>query len=75
MEKVQVPDNKVIVEVAGGLVNAVWAPEGIEVVIVDHDNLEDADTPVEDIVETVARSSELPWGAQGYDYRPELTQQ
>jgi hypothetical protein len=69
--EVKVTD-KVIIEVSGGLVNATWAPDGIEVVVVDHDNLTDEDTPEEDVAEIVAATPELPWGESGYDYRDSM---
>lgn len=63
---------RVIVEVSGGLVQVVHVPEGIEAVVVDHDELSDETTPPERVREVVAESPELPWGKEGYSYRDEM---
>lgn len=41
-------DNLVTVEVSGGNVQSVWAPAGIEVVVIDWDNILDPDYKAED---------------------------
>lgn len=65
---IEVPPNKVIVEVNGGLVDVVWTPPGVEAVVVDWDHLQDADCDVEDARAIVAASPELPWGSERYPY-------
>lgn len=66
-------DGRVIVEVSGGLVQVVHTPVGIEAVVVDHDELSDPSTPKERVRKVMADSAELPWGHEGYAYRPEMT--
>jgi hypothetical protein len=64
------PGQKVVVETMEGLVSSVHAPEGIAVVVVDHDALADPDlVSDEDVRELMTQTPELPWGQDGYTYR------
>ena len=64
------PGSKVVIETMQGLVSHVHAPEGLEIVVVDHDALGDPELASDDDVrEVMAKSPSLPWGSDGYDYR------
>jgi hypothetical protein len=71
-DRVEVRADKVIVEVAGGVVQAVWVGSGVTACVVDHDNLGDPDTPDEEIRRLVEVTPEIPWGTPGYDYRQSM---
>ena len=62
---------KIVIEMRSGLLSSVHAPEGLEIIVVDHDVLADDELcSDDDVSETMASSPSLPWGEGDYGYRP-----
>lgn len=49
---------KVVIEVSGGVVTAVFAGSFVEVIVVDHDNIEQGDPPASELCFSDGMSAE-----------------